>query len=252
MQAPIFALFDPGLYDAVRYEWKGTNLLYLFGLLAALTAATSLGMFIQLTAVSNNEAPKIIGQLPVMTFKNGEMSIDKKSPYRVTNPWPTKEDSGSSLMVFDTSGTFTNVDDAKTAVLFTKTDMVSASGKDTPYSTFGQDGVIDQNTISGWLRMAIFWMPVLFFVIGWPLAWIGHAFQALIYAGIAALVGQISGSPLPFSAALRVAIMAMTPVMLISTVQYIAHANIPYWQFLCIPVVIGYIVFAIRTTAKTS
>lgn len=252
VQAPIFALFDPGLYDAVRYEWKGTNLLYLCGLLAVLTAATALGLFIQLTAVSNNEAQKIIGQFPKMTFKDGEMSIDKPSPYRVSNPWPTADDAGMSLIVFDTSGNLTSTDDAKAAILFTKTEMVSNSGKNLTYSTYGQSGVIDQDLINSWLRMGVFLIPVAFFLFGWPLAWIGHAFQGLIYAGIAALVGQVSGSPLPFSAALRLSIMCMTPVMLISTVMYISHLIIPYWQFLCIPVIIGYIVFAIRTTAKSS
>lgn len=251
VQAPIFAIFDPGLYDEVRYEWKGTNLLYLLGLIFFIVLILGVTWWYQLNMVASKEAQKIIAQLPVMTFKDGAMSIDKPSPYLVTNPWPTSRDEGMSLAVFDMDGKYTSPEEAKTAILFTKTEMIPAhDGKRTVYGQIGSDGKLDPDTINGMLKMAVIWLPILVVLVGLPFLWSMHALQALIYAGVATVVGQMTGCPMPFDAALRLAIIAMSPVMLLSTGMTCTNTFVPFWGFITIPIVIGYIVFAVRTTAK--
>lgn len=252
VQAPIFAIFDPGLYDEVRYEWKGTNLLYLLGLIFVIVLMLAISWWYQLNMVVSKEATKIIAQLPVMTFQDGEMSIDKPSPYTISNPWPTSKDEDMSLAVFDMDGKYSSPEDAKTAVLFTKKEMIPAKdGKRTVYGDIGSNGKLDADTISGMVKMFVIWVPILVVLLGLPFLWSLHALQALIYAGVAAVVGQMSGSPMPFDAALRLAIIAMSPVMLLSTGMSCTNTFVPFWGFITIPIVIGYIVFAVRTTAKT-
>jgi hypothetical protein len=255
--APLFSIFDPGLYREVRYKWEGTNLFYLLGLILCILIVSATAWFICMNRVVEQAAPKIVNNLPVMTFDNGELSIDKDSPYFIYEQFAgtTPVASSIALMKFDTSRDISSLEGGDTLILFSKKTLVLPM-MTMSYQGFGNSKLLPA-TVDGMLRMSTFVIPVLYVLIGLPFLWTLHAMQAILYAGVAVVLAQMSASKLPFDAAMRLALIAMTPVMLLSTVftimQTAMGTRMPYlehWGFLTVPIVIGYLVFAVRSSSQ--
>lgn len=246
--APFFSIFDPGLYREVRYKWEGTNVFYLFGLILCILVISAVSWFIFFDKVYKDHSQRLVQQMPVMTFKNGELTIDRDSPYLVEPEFAPS----IALLKFDTTQDSTS-SNGEAMVLFSKKTLVMPF-MSMPYP-FGNT-TLPPEAVGGMLRMSTFTIPVLYVLIGLPFLWTLHTMQAILYAGVAVLLAQMSATKLPFDAAMRLAIMAMTPVMLLSTaltvVQWTMGAMLPYlehWGFITVPIVIGYLVFAIRSSS---
>jgi hypothetical protein len=73
--------------------------------------------------------------------------------------------------------------------------------------------------------------------------------QVLIYAGIGMVMAALLKRAMPFGAAASVAVMAMTPVILIDTLIMLARIHLPLWGIGSFIVAFGYLFFGIRAAA---
>lgn len=203
-----------------------------------------------------NEGGKLLKQVPEMTFKDGDLvKIDKPVPYTVKNPWVPE---GDPLIVFDPRLEAIEPDELKSQFLFGKSRIYSKPDKDDPmpfagssglaYSLGITDGVLTGDLISESLTWFMIGFSVISVVLGIPLVWALLAVQSVFYALTAILIGNLIGNKLSFREAYRLAIMCITPVTVVSTVLAAFVVNVPFWEFITIPIVLVYIAFAVFFT----
>jgi hypothetical protein len=96
-QALFLSFCSPALYRDVARNWTGIALLYLL----AVISATSLFVAIQINNWTAQGIEQYINpicdQMPKLTIENGKASIDKPSPYKVSDP-----KTGRTIITFDT------------------------------------------------------------------------------------------------------------------------------------------------------
>jgi len=84
--APLLAFGSKSFYRDVGRQWKGVAFGYLILLLVVCWIAPVASIHFGFSNWIDTEAPKIIEQIPAITFNNGKASIDEPQPYRIVDP----------------------------------------------------------------------------------------------------------------------------------------------------------------------
>ena len=151
-QAPVMAFGSPSFYRDVGRQWKGVAYGYLLLLLTVTWIAPMITMHIGLSEFLDNEAPKIVKQIPKLTISGGRASIEEPQPYRITEP-----ESEQTIAVIDTTGQITSLDQTDAKVLITATDAIIEKNQfETQTFSFAEidEFVLEQDMINGWLDIA--------------------------------------------------------------------------------------------------
>jgi hypothetical protein len=212
------SFFSKDLYRDVGVNWRGTCFGYLLLLLAVCWIPWMVKVHLGLSEFVKNEAPKMISQVPTITIKDGIASVDEPQPYYIMTP-----DSNEVFAIIDTTGTVTSLADSNALMLITKTE---AMFKDNEHEKFSfadiKDFTLSQAKLNRWLdtlrRLVV---PVMY-----PLALVfSYAYrivQALIYAAIGLLFAHGFKTKIEYPAMLRLAVVAVTPAIIIKTIATLA------------------------------
>lgn len=249
IHVPLLSFFSEALYREVGLHWKGTNLAYLLLLLAACWLPAMVVVHIGLTDFVNNEAPAVVQQVPQITITNGQVSIDEAQPYYIKHP-----ESNDVLAIIDTTGTVTSLDDPNAFCLLTRTKLI---GRKSQFETRAfdlsqvEDFVLNADRITGWLHT----FRKFFAVIMYPFALFGsyayRIIQALIYAAVGLLFAKWCNTTLSYRALLRLAVVAVTPAIIINTVLGAAGVHLPYAPLFYLLVALGYLFYAVKACSYT-
>lgn len=241
---PVLAFFSRALYRDVARNWKGTAFGYLFLLLVLCWIPAIMSMHRGLAEFVDQEAPKLVSQIPEMTITDGEVSIGEPEPYIIRAP-----DTGEALVVIDTTGQITTLADTEAVGLVTK-HAVTFEKNAYESRTFSfrdiDHFVLTQEKIYGWLDVGKrFAAPVLypFCVVG---GFIYRVVQALLYAALGLLIARIVKTELSYDSLLRLSVVAVTPAIIVATLLTMAGTRLPMgglWYFLA---TMGYLTFGIR------
>lgn len=246
--APIGAFYSKPLYGAVCHQWKGTGFGYLFLLVALCAIPLLVRMQAGVTRFVKTGAVRVTSQLPVLTFENGRMSLDEPQPCILRDP-----DTGMPLVVIDTTGTITSLDQTPARALVTETQaLVRKSAVETRVFSFQgiERFVLDQDWINLWLdRIGKYLAPVVYpFVV--IFTFIGKMILALVSAAVGLLLASLCKSRRTFDELLRLSVVALTPGILIRTIQSAAQAQIPYAVLWCFLVTLAYLYYGVQTAAR--
>ena len=245
---PLLAFYCRALYRDVALRWQGAALGYLLLLLALCWIPGVIQIHRSFASFVANEAPLLVEQVPVITIIDGQAFIDEPQPYTIYDP-----DTGEALAVIDTTGTITSLEQTDAPMLVTARNAVIKKS-DVETRSFSFENVdrytLDRQKVYHWLDIAKSWAaPVLY-----PFCLLGsYAYrivQALIYATIGLLLASLCKTRLPFDALLRLAVVAITPGIIVATLLDVAALTLPLaglWFFL---LTIGYLLFGIRTVAS--
>lgn len=242
---PLFmAFFSRSLYQDVGRNWKGAGLLFLFSIVALCTIPFVLLLQSELSALLNEEAPRIVTQMPAVRIVKGKVSIDRPEPYYVKD-----DKSGESLIVFDTTGQIRTLTGSKAAVLVSQSSLIvrNNSGETRTIDLSGIDGFsMDRRVLYEWIdelegSFAIILYPfaVLFF-------FLVRLIEVAIFGAIASFLTRSPGTPSDYRKYMRLAAVSMTPVMAIGAVLNIAGIVLPFWWLTSIPLTAGYFLFAVK------
>jgi hypothetical protein len=245
---PIGAFYSKPLYSAACHEWKGTGFGYLFLLVAVCAIPLLVRIQAGVAGFVEGEASRVVSQIPVLTFENGRMTLEEPQPYTIRDP-----DTGMSLVVIDTTGTITSLEQTSARALITETQaLVQKSAVETRAFSFQdiESFILDQAWINGWLdRIGKYLTPVLYpFVV--LFTFLGKAIQALVYAAIGLLFASLYKSRRAYDELLRIAVIAITPGILIRTLQSAAQVQIPYanlWFILC---ALTFLAFGVKAASR--
>jgi len=245
------SFFSGPLYVDVAKRWHGLGFLYLL-LIVIIGWLPDLGkMQTSMQQLRGEEAEAYIRQVPPVTITDGVASSEVETPYFIKDP-----KSGKVLAIMDFTGQYTSLDNTSAVLLLTRKEVMSKqSGAET--RTYNLSGVksfhLDQARVRHWVDLFRTWIVAVIapFVIAFTYAF--RIVQALIYAGVGALFANSFHVKLPYSALLRVACVALTPVIIFTAVWDLlpipkAFPTIAVW-LIRLAIALAYIHLAIKAYA---
>lgn len=218
IQAFFMSFYSRDLYRDVAKNWGGKAFLYLLMLIVVSWIGATILVQKTLNEGYKAYSAQITPQLPVLTFKDGTVSTPENRPYIIKNP-STQE----TLAVIDTSGQYTNLDQAKAYVLLTKTDFITRKSQDT--SAIKTDPIpanlsmtVDPQLLNQHLKSYVGYAWIFIFIAGVIGSYIFRLIQALIYSVIGKIYSSMTNANVRFGEVLQIALVSITPAIVLNVV----------------------------------
>ena len=222
---PVLSFFSKDLYRDVGLNWNRICFGYLLLLLAVCWIPAMVRINTGFAGFVKNDAPLVVDQVPEITITDGQVSIKEPQPYYIKIP-----DTNDILAVIDTTGTINSLEDANSLCLLTKTDFMWRQGT---FETRNLDlSQVKSFTLSGdsimkFLHITKKFLVVIMYPIALLSSYVYRIIQALIFAAIGLLFASLCKVSLSYGALLRLAVVAMTPCMIVKTVFGLAGVHLP-------------------------
>ncbi len=187
-----------------------------------------------------------IEQIPTITISNVKASIDEEQPYIILNP-----KDNTDLIIIETTDSITSLSDSTVMGLLTETEFIVQGAPDRPakinLSDF-DDLVITQEKLNYWMEYSKWYALGAF-----PFAllfWFAYRIiQALIYALIGMIFAQILNVRMEYQTLLRLAVIAVTPAVIINMIINVLDFYIPLWSLICLATAMVYLFFAVKVNS---
>jgi hypothetical protein len=247
---PVLSFFSKDLYRDVGLNWKGICFGYLLLLLAICWIPMMVRMHLGFAGFVKDDAPPVVEQVPEITITDGRASIKEPQPYFIREP-----DSNQILGVIDTTGSIKSPADANAFFLLAKNSIIM---KQSNYETRSYDlSQVESFSISGegimeFLLKAKKYLVIILYPLALISSYVYRIIQALIYAAIGLLFASTCKVTLSYGALLRLAVVAMTPCMIIKTVFGLAGVHLPCIVLLLyILITLAYLYFGVYACSQT-
>jgi hypothetical protein len=199
-----------------------------------------------LSSFAEEDAPAILRQMPGITITGGVVSTDAEEPYYITEP-----DTGKVIAIIDTTGEWTSLEGTDAGILLTRDKViVKKNTGNTEVHDLSQveSFSMDREWLESWLGTVVTWGPILAFPFAVIGSYVYRIVQALIYALIGLLLRSIAGASLEYPAILRIAMVAVTPAVVLKTFMGVVGVELPVGWLIYFAVAMGYLYFGISAT----
>ena len=242
---PFFmSFFSRALYQDVARNWRGFAFLYLLLLVALCTIPKTISIHTGLSDFIRNSAPQVLSQIPEITISQGRLSTDREEPYFIRDP-----EGGENIAVIDTTGRFDSLDDVSAHVLVTKTHVMFRRSQ-REIRTFDLSGIeyfrFDHTVIYRWVGVVAKWLAIALFPVILLGSFVYRIIQALIYGLIGVLFSKITKISLGYQALVRLAIMAVTPAIILGAIRDIAQVPVRFWWLWCFLIAMAFLFFGVK------
>ncbi len=248
LKAPYHSLVSRELYVDVARRWGANTLGYLLLVVAVLWIPFLFQARAGWSEFMAVEAPFFTEQIPPITIDHGRVTVDAEQPWLIRSPIPD-----GVVAIIDTSGRFTSLEGTAARVLVTDTQVIVRKN-DTETRIFDLSGIeafhLDAQRVEHWLQVAGTWGLLLLYPAVVLAAFCYHLVQALLYALLGLLIAGFLKCRLGYSAVLRVAIVALTPALLLKTVLSTVGVELPFAGFLYFLVAMGYLAFGLAANRE--
>jgi hypothetical protein len=243
----VLALYAQSLYEDVGKHWKGLAFSYLLILEALCWIPSMVQMQVGLSDFVQKDAQAIISQIPKITIKDGEVTTDVATPYFINDP-----KSAAPIAIIDLTGKYTSLKNTKAKILLTKTQVIAEQSKNETriYDLSSiKNFHLDRERVRGWVGIFSNWFAIMIypFIVSFSLCY--RMIQALLYGGIGLAFANNLRAPINYQASVRLAVMAVTPVVLLDTLLTMLKVHVPFWWFICFLIAMGYLYFGVRANA---
>jgi Protein of unknown function (DUF1189) len=234
------------LYCDVAKKWKGTGLLYLVFLLAICWAVQIIKVQFGITHFAKQEGTNLVKQIPGITISDGEVSTGVQTPYFI------KDEKGDVVAIIDLTGQYTSLENTTAKMLLTRNHLlVASSGSETRDINLKnvRSFHMNQARAQGWLNLVQGWFAIVLYLFGLLFIFIYRAIQALIYALFGMVFARMMKVTLSYLTLLRLAIVAVTPAIILNLLHSVMGLHTPLWGPVCFLIAMGYLVFAIKSNS---
>jgi hypothetical protein len=242
-------LFSKPLYRDVARNWRGIAALYLLLLIAITGAITAARVHYEVKKFARDEFPKVVQDVPPVSIRDGVVSSPVKQPHEIID-----HDSGKVIAILDTTGTVTSLDDTPAMILLTKNQLHHRQNNKIEIEDLSKvkSMDLDQAKLQRWMDIGASWSGPVTFLFFLIFVFIYRLIQALIYALIGMAFAAMFGARLSYQQLIRLAIIAVTPVILLSTALGAAGVNIPFFGLICFVIAMVYLAIAVQANAGES
>jgi hypothetical protein len=237
--------FLPALWRDAGRRWGGFGFLYLLLLFALTWAAVLAKNHGSFTDFVRNDVPTFAKEVPTVDIKDGVVTTDvPHEPYIIKNP-----DDGNAIVVIDTTGETTEPPEPEPSMLLTKDKLIVRNNNKVEthdLSQVKQFHLDSQDVQTFFDRLhALYWPAIFPAAVAWSMTW--RLVQMLLYALIGMAIASSVRPPLSFGALMRLAALAITPVVLLDTVIWLTGLNVGcWWTMAAIAIEIVLLIFMIR------
>lgn len=245
------SFFSKPLYRDIGRNWRGIGFLYLL-LLAAITWTPYTYFANQAAAhIANDVTPAIIAQLPNMQIVKGKLSTEKQQPYFIKDI-----ETNQVFAIIDTTGRYTSLDNSPARLLVTADKFMYKADNNKltihSLSNVKEDYRIDRVKLSQQVDNFKRYFAPLFFALGLLVFFVISIGQALLCSITGIIFANNKKLALPYSAILRLAAVALTPVAIFAMVLDMLHITFPLQGLVKIALAIGYVYFAINANSESN
>ena len=248
------SFYSADLYRDVGRNWAGSGVLYLTLLLAICWLPTAVRTHFGLQRFAATEGERIAAKLPEISIKNGIMESNPHGRHEIRDEDPTPGRPASTLIIDDTIDQVPS-DLPPGAVMLTRREFGNARAtggerRIMQLSAFG-DFDITPGGIRRFISSMPYWVPPIAYVVCLIGSLIFRFVQACIYGALARMFARGKGVDLDFQAVLRIASVAVTPVIVLRTLIWFFPGE-PYWYLrwpIAIIITILYLRFAAAALA---
>lgn len=243
--APFMSFYSGDFYRDVGLNWSGTGFWVLFLLLLACAVPKAVRLQFSLRDFAEHTAPGFINQVPEIKIIDGEASCLAEQPYIIRIPG-----SGTPLAIVDTTGATISLEGSEAFLLVKKAgievrrnsrDTRILSLKDVDSFTLNQDLL---NSVMGTVLRYGALLFALFALLG---ALIFRVLQALLYSALGAGIANLLEVNVPYGALLRLSVMAVMPVIIVTTIADVAGFGIPHPWLLGFGAAMGFLYLGIKS-----
>ena len=246
----LLAFFSSSFYSHVGRHWRGRAFAHLLLVLLLSTTVYVMHFNILMAAFIAEEAQALIAQVPEIRITAGKVHVDAEEPYTIRRP-----DSAEVVAVIDTTGEITSLAQTGAAILLTESRLTARiSPDDIRVLDLGtvESLEVNQAVLYQWLRDAQRWSPFILFPFVLGFLFLVRSVQALLYGGIGIMLASLLKDRLPFGAAVSIAIMAMTPVLMLDALLVWSDIELPFWGLGGFLLAMGYLFFGVRSVVRDS
>lgn len=234
------AFYSKNLYKDIDQNWRGIGLRYLL-LICFICSLPLLHTLHNVAVRITNDLYTIAAQAPVITIKDGIVSINQPVPYAIKEPETNK-----TIIVIDTSIKQNNNTRNKKVFMLLSNDKLTINGKSSTktYSfTDIKHSTIDQTRINHWVKILSIAIFIIFYSTGFLFYFIPSFFIALFYGAVARLFVRSFHS---YAELTRLAAVALTPTLILIAVLTLFSIILPYRNIIYLMLSLGYLIFAIE------
>lgn len=246
VNAIALSFYSQPLYQDVARNWRGTGFAYLLMLLALCWVPEMAKMQSGFSNFVRGEGAQIVRQIPAITITDGEVSTDVDTPYFIKDP-----EKGKVLAIIDLTGKYSSLEDNPADMLLTKHQVFTRNNYEV--RTYDLKNVksfkLDANRVQGWLEIARTWLVPVLYPCVLLFSFVYRIVQALIYGLCGLIIAKIVKAELKYLTLLRLAVIAVTPAIILETIRSVAGFSIPFWSLLCFAIAMGYLYFAVSAAA---
>lgn len=240
-QALYMSFYSRKLYRDVAFNWGAKTFVYLLLLLSL----TWVVFTYQLQQIVNQGylrmADPIVAQAPTVTLKDGKVITPENRPYIVTDP-QTHE----TLLVIDTSGKYTSLDQIQTDILVTETKVFSKPKEnqqriDEIPSKLNMTIYPDHLNTYAKKFIGFLWMPM--FVFALMISYVYRIIQSLVYAIIGRVLAPMLNVRLSYWQIVQIMMVAITPVIIICTTMRALHLDVMHHNLFYFLLAMAYMIY---------
>jgi len=246
---PVLSFFSRDLYREVGLQWKGICFGYLLLLMAVCWIPMMVRIHMGFSGFVQNDAPSVVEQIPQITITDGQVSIEESQPYYIRVP-----DSNDIIGVIDTTGSIRSPEDVNAFFLLTDNSIIT---RQSDFETREFDlSQVNSFTASGEGIMKLLniikkFLAIILYPFALLSSYIYRIIQALIFAAVGLLFASMCKVSLSYGALLRLAVVAMTPCMIVKTVFVLAGVYLPCIGLLYIAITLAYLYYGVYACSQT-
>ncbi len=243
----VLSFYSRPLYQDVGKNWRGAAFLYLLLLVGLCWLPVMVQMQVDVAHFVEEGAMGFVQQVPRISISDGVVSTDVETPYYIRDP-----ETGRPLIIIDLTGEFTSLEGTEAKALITTKQLVmQRNERETRiYDLSGiKSFAVDRSRIEHWLQLARSWLVLVLFPIILFFSYCYRVFQTFIYGLIGLIFGKMSHVPLGLMASMRIAIIAITPPLILDAVLKLAKVHLPLSWLIGFVIAMIYLYFGIRANA---
>jgi hypothetical protein len=231
-QALYMSFYSKELYQDVIENWKGIGFFYLclvvilIGIPQAIQFQSQTNSFVQIL-----DKPEVLAKIPSFQITNGAVSVTGDNPYYFPDP-------KFAMAIVDTTGQTTSLEGSTATILLTKDTLYYRDPKTKTLKTYPLKTIdffeLNQGVARAWLDIFRTYMGLVAypFITAWTFLW--RMLWVLLFGVTALIFASVEKFPMGFGTALRVAVVAQTPVLVLKTLLLLAIKPFPFMTLLLI------------------
>jgi Protein of unknown function (DUF1189) len=243
LQAPALAFHSKEFYRDVSRTWRGASYVYLLLLLAVCWMPAACQVQKSWATFVDGQAARIVSQVPPITIEQGRVSVDADLPYTITDP-ETKR----VVAILDTTADMTSLSRSGALVMLGKEDVAVRKSPD-EIRTYRLSGVrhlrIDRDQISLWMRRTKSIAGPFVYLLSLAGSYLFRMLEVLLLAVGGIGISRAMKVDLDFAALLSVAVMAITPGIVLRTLLYLGGVTVPFAWLLFLLIVLAYMAYGV-------